>query len=124
MVQITTSVRKLINKASKTSKYRNQKAVCLSKHNHDSKLEANYCNRLLAMKQNKEIVDYDVQQSFDLKINGIVICRHVVDFFVHICLLEFEAHDTKGMKTDVWRIKHKMFQVLYPTIKYVVVEKH
>lgn len=107
------------------SKYRNQKTMCLSKHDHDSKLEANYCNRLLAMKQSGEIHSYGVQQSFDLKIDDILICRHIVDFFVRVKSECFEAHEIKSKitKTASWSIKHKLFKALYPHIKYEVIMK-
>ena len=108
----------------KRSKYGNHRVYCLSKHLHDSKLEANYCNRLLAMQQAREISHYETQVSFDLNVEGKLICKHIVDFCIwkndpHPC----EVHDTKGMKTDVWRLKHKLFEALYPYITYVVVTK-
>lgn len=115
------------------SKYRNQKTVCLSKHNHDSKLEANYCNRLLAMKQAGEIYDFMEQENYPLCVNGIKICNHIVDFVVFIqpnknnkTKIISEVHEIKSKitKTASWSIKHKLFKALYPYIKYEVIEKN
>ncbi len=140
-----TELKKLLNKQAGRSKYGNHKVHCLSKHLHDSKLEANYCNRLLAMKQAGEIILYEVQKKFPLTIKidsweGTYteehICDHIVDFYILKKVIVgyglmkggmdyiYEVHDTKGMKTDVWRIKHKLFQVLYPEIPYRVITAH
>ncbi len=119
-----TELKKILNKQAGHNKYGNHKVKCLSKHTHDSKLEANYCNRLYAMRQKGEIIDYDVQVPYDLMVKDILICRHIVDFKLTYHNGEVEVHDTKGMKTDVFIIKHKLFKVLYPDIKYRVIEAH
>lgn len=104
-------------------KFRNKKTFCLSRHEHDSKFEANYCNRLLAMKQKKEIADYDIQVPFDFIVVSQLICRHFVDFVVYKSLTDIECHETKGCRTAVWEIKRKLFRALYPTIPYIVISK-
>lgn len=127
MPQLPAALKKLLNK-DKRSKYGNHKVCCLSKHTHDSKLEANYCNRLLAMKQKGEVQSYIIQKSFDLEIQGILICRHIVDFYITFDdadgFLRQECHDTKGVKTADWVIKRKMFQALYPNVQYKVITAH
>ena len=114
------------------NKYHNKKTTCLSRHRHDSKFEANYCNRLLAMQQRGEIKSYKIQHSFDLKIKDELICRHVVDFLVFnnrylegaiVLPGDIEAHEAKGFRTDVWEIKRKLFKAVYPTIPYIVISK-
>lgn len=119
-----TELQKILNKQAGRNKYGNHKVCCLSKHTHDSKLEANYCNRLLAMLQAKEIKSYDVQFRIGFIVNGVPVCDHIVDFLVIGLDGKRECHDTKGMKTDVWRIKYKLFKALYPTVEYKVIEKH
>lgn len=105
------------------SKYGNIRKQCFSQHLHASKLEANYCNRLLAMRQKGEIGAFDIQVSFDLYgPNRELICTHVVDFVVWINGRR-EVHETKGHATDVWRIKKKLFEANYPDIKYLVVRR-
>lgn len=125
-MNIPIEIRDLLKaKSNRQNKYGNHKVHCLSKHLHDSKLEANYCNRLLAMKQSGDIHDYKIQYKFSMYVNCIHICDHIVDFYICFKINDpFEVHDTKGMKTDVWRIKYKLFQACYPDVKYIVVEKN
>lgn len=135
-----TELKKLLNKKAGHNKYGNHKVHCLSKHLHDSKLEANYCNRLLAMKQKKEIFDYRTQISFEMVVAEQHICSHIVDFLIYLkpesmladiaqvifqCSAGLiEVHDTKGVKTDVFIIKHKLFKALYPHIEYKIITAH
>lgn len=106
-------------------KYGNHKAHCLSKHLHDSKLEANHCNSLLADLQRGKVLSYEVQVPFDLVVNGKLICRHILDFYVCVTGKEhiWEVRDAKGVKTRDWIIKRKLFEALYPSIPYVVVTR-
>lgn len=109
-------------------KYLNCKTLCLSKHNHDSRFEADYCNRLLAMQIKGEIYQYGVQVPFDLIVNKILICRHNVDFLVVLTKAvvdggAIQVHETKGIRTAAWSIKRKLFQALNPGIKYVIIQK-
>lgn len=119
----------MIWKKNKAPKYRNIKRACLSRHEHDSIFEANYCNRLLAMQQKGEIVSYAVQVPFDLTVNGVLVCRHNVDFLVRIkdglpvVQENTEVHEAKGIRTAAWSIKRKLFQALFPGIKYVIIQK-
>ncbi len=112
------------------NKYHNKKSRCLSKHIHDSKMEAAYCDRLLARVQNQEILGYEVQVPFELKVEGVLICTHVVDFLTFKFvpdgqrqIREEEVHEVKGCELDVWKIKRNLFKVLYPKIKYIVVKQ-
>ena len=106
-----------IKKALK-SKYGNKKTICLLKHIHDSKLEADECNRLYAARQNRLIKDFRVQVPFPLP--G---CVHIVDFLVYLNDGRKEVRDTKGFKTYVWRLKYKLFILSYPDIPYRVIER-
>ena len=107
------------------SKYRNIPTTCLSKHRHDSRAEADYCNYLLASVQQGKITGYEIQKPFELA-PGIV---HVVDFLV--CLrgdamfggVIEEVHEVKGTETKEWCIKYKLFRQKYPHIKYVLIKK-
>lgn len=105
------------------NKFRNRKTQCLSKHMHDSAFEASYCDRLLSMKMSKEIIDYEVQKAFDLKINNIIVCRHIVDFVVITKEGHGECHEVKGFQTDVWKLKHRMFNAMYPSINYIIISR-
>jgi hypothetical protein len=86
------------------------------KHTHDSKLEADECNRLYSEQQNRLIKDFRVQVPFPLP--G---CVHIVDFLVYLNDGRKEVRDTKGFKTDVWRLKYKLFILSYPDISYRII---
>lgn len=103
-------------------KYNNKKTYCLSKHYHDSKFEASYCNRLLAMKQKGEIYHYVTQAVINLCGEGRTRITHIVDFIVYPSKEGTpEVHETKGFFTQVARMKKKMFEQKYPHIPYKVI---
>ena len=99
------------------SKYHNIKTRCLSRHLHDSKFEASYCNKLLAMKKRGEISDYDAQWRVDLGAN----ITHILDFLVYRKDGLPEVHETKGVWTPVARLKKKLFEAKYPDTPYKVI---
>ncbi len=108
------------------NKYGNKRSSCLLKHDHDSRAEADYCNSLLADKYNKKIIDFKVQQRWEVA-PGI---NHVVDFEVErweikgcVACHRIEVHDVKGFATDVWKMKYKLFVAKYPYIKYVIINR-
>ena len=103
-------------------KYNSKSTKCLQGHYHPSMLEAKYCNELQAKKELGEIVDYTTQYKIDYMINGKKICSHYVDFWVEVEKNVFEAHETKGFETPLWRLKHKLFLALFPNIAYVVIK--
>jgi hypothetical protein len=104
---------------SRPSKYRNKK----TEYNgviYDSKGEAGIAQELDVMLKANEIAGWARQISYPLKVNGSLICMHIVDF----CILhndgDSEVIEFKGMPTRDWRIKKKLFQAVYPKIKYTV----
>lgn len=105
------------------SKYHNKISMCLLKHTHDSRAEADYCNYLLACKQNKLIHCFEIQVPY-LVAEGV---WHIVDFLVHMPLNKIpfveQVHEVKGVATAEWKIKKKLFMAKYPHIKYVVINK-
>ena len=97
--------------------------TCISNHGHQSREEAEYCNILLFMKKAKEIKDYSVQYGVDLTVNGKTICRHIVDFRVENNDGSIEMYEYKGFPTAIWDLKRKLFEALYPDIKYNIKTK-
>ena len=104
-------------------KYRNKPSYCLKHHYHDSKLEANVCNRLLAMTMNSEIKGYRSQVRFDLILDKVKVSTHIVDFLITHNNGRQEVWEAKQHKNLTWRIKYKLFRQLYPEIPYKVIEK-
>lgn len=105
------------------NKYGNKKLRCLNGHLHDSTIEANYCLRLKAMLQHKEILAYSTQPRFALEVGGKLICHHIVDFLVVTNDNETQVHEVKGFATPEWMLKKKLFEALKPHIKYIVIKK-
>ena len=106
------------------NKFGNKTMHCFSNHKHDSKMEAEYCNQLLAKKQKGDIIDYESQVTFELIVNEIKICGHRVDFLVETSKGKEEVHEVKGFGTMMWYMKMKLFKALYPDIPYLVIKKN
>ena len=107
---------------SRGPKYGNERRTpCRQKHIHDSKLEADYCNQLELLTRAGEIRQYNVQYSFPLIVEGILIAKHIVDFVVINNEGGREVHETKGYATKDWKLKRKLFNVLYPLYTYHVI---
>ena len=104
-------------------KFGNKSCRCLLKHIHDSILEADVCNRLLAKVKAKEIDSYVSQKTYDLTANYKTICQHRVDFLVYHKNGELEVVEAKGMATALWRLKKKIFESAFPDINYRVITR-
>lgn len=103
------------------SKYHSATCRCNQGHIHDSRGEAGYCNQLTLLVKAKEIQGYEIQKTYDLRVNGKLICRHRVDFVVTKLDGNCEIHEYKGFATQVWNIKRKLFEACYLSIPYLVV---
>jgi len=101
-------------------KYSNRSQECWEKHRHQSMLESDLCNQLTAMKKAGEITAFTTQHKIELVVNGVKVGTHYVDFFVIFSLGRTEFWEAKGYDTDVWKIKKKIVEALYPDIPYVV----
>lgn len=106
----------------KRPKYSNRSARCWNKDHaiHQSILEADYCNELNLMKKAGQILDYHTQHKIEIKVNGIHITNHYVDFCVLKTKKAMEFHETKGYATDVWKMKRRLVEALFPGIPYIV----
>ena len=107
----------------KRLKYNNQTCICRQNHRHDSIAEGRYCDQLELLKKAGDIKDSELQVTFDLKVNGYKICGHRVDFLVTTNYGEKEVHEWKGFSTQIWNLKRKLFEAIYPDIKYITIRK-
>jgi len=105
------------------NKYNSIWTKCNQGHNHQSKIEAAYCNDLNLLKKVKKIIDYKTQIKIPLIVNDILICNHIIDFEIINNNGNKEFHEVKGMETKDWKLKKKLTEILYPTINYVVIKK-
>lgn len=65
------------------------------------------------------LVSIALQPRFPLVVNGVKIATYVGDFY---CIDKDGVgflYDAKGMKTEVYRLKSKLFHALYPHLRIV-----
>lgn len=82
-----------------------------------SKREADHAATLemmrLASDPAKCAVKVEYQVRFPIHVNGVKVCSYVADFVVHFHDGHREVHDAKGFRTDVYKLKKKMFEAEY-----------
>lgn len=86
----------------------------------DSKKEADYYCQLKLLKRAGEIKDFGMQERFELlptfKKNGTTFrsITYIADFVVVNNDGTTEVIDVKGMETQTFKIKQKLFEYMYP----------
>jgi len=99
------------------SKYGNVR-VMFNGRNFDSKREAQHAARLemlrKAVDDKERVVDIQYQIPFELKVNGKLVAKYIADFRVRFADGRVEIHDAKGVRTDVYKLKKKFFEAMYP----------
>ena len=97
-----------------TNKYKNKKVV-VDNILFDSKKEANYYTKLKILRDAGKIVDLELQKRFVLqqgfKLNGKTYrsITYVADFVYKDDKGQVHIVDTKGYRTQVYKIKKKLF---------------
>jgi len=94
---------------------------------YDSKREAEYARELdLRMHaQGKDRVEtWERQIRFPLIVNGLKICTYVCDFLVRYADGRRELVEVKGMQTEIFKLKLKLFRATFlndhPEIIYTI----
>ena len=91
----------------------------------DSKLEAARYKILKQLEQAGELTDLEVQVDFPcvVTVNGEdqKICSYIADFRYKRDG-EYVVEDTKGVITQVFRLKKKLVEALYPGTKILIVK--
>jgi hypothetical protein len=88
---------------------------------YDSKLEAGLAHELDMRRRIGEIREIKPQHTFELRVNGHLVCRHRVDFLVTMPDGSLKVYEAKGWATEDWRIKRELFLATHPEIPYEVV---
>ena len=107
-------------------KYHNQKTT-IDGITFDSKKEAEYYCELKLRKRAKEIKDFDLQPKFVLQEgftkNGKRYreIAYIADFLIEHNDGRKEIVDTKGYKTDEFRLKQKLFEKKYEELTLTVI---
>lgn len=87
-----------------------------------SKSEAKYAAILGFMLRVGQIKQWWRQVRVPLIVNGVTVCTMVADFQVEHLDGARELIEVKGLETDVYKIKRKLFAACYPDRKYTVVK--
>lgn len=108
------------------NKYRNKKVI-VDKKEFDSKREGNRYKELKLLERAGEIKDLELQPRFLLqdsfKKNGRTFRKieYVADF-KYIENGKAIVEDVKGMQTDVFKLKHKIFEKVYPDLELKIIK--
>lgn len=82
-----------------------------------SKLEATHARDLDLMRHSQsvdsKVVAVNYQYRMPVKVNGVLICHYVADFYVSFADGHHEIHETKGAKTDIYKLKKKLVEAIY-----------
>jgi hypothetical protein len=107
------------------SKYHNKSSV-YDGYYYASKLEAGHAQNLDTLKKAGKVIKWERQIPIDLIANGIKICRYYCDFKVWWTDGKITLEETKGIETDVYRIKRKLLEAFYmpehPELEYIVIK--
>lgn len=93
------------------AKYGNVKTV-VDGITFDSKREATRYGTLKLMQKAGLISDLRLQVPYEIKVNGMKICKYVADF-VYIERGKEVVEDVKGMKTSVYNLKKKLMKACF-----------
>ena len=77
-----------------------------------SVIERNYYVYLQMQQRAGEIEWFEKQVSFTFVVDSVSVCRYIADFVV-MTNGEFEVRDTKGVETETFKIKKKLFKAIY-----------
>ena len=115
------------HKVPKKNKYRNIKTT-IDGITFDSKKEAEHYCMLKILKQAGEIKDfglqprYELQPSFEKNGEKYRAITYIADFVIVNNDGTTEVVDIKGVETQVFKIKKKMFEYMYPDLSLKVVK--
>lgn len=111
-----------------TSKYKNEK-VTLDGYTFDSKLEAERYSQLKLLLRAKEITNLTLQPEYVLipsfKKHGKTYRQltYIADFSYTNKNGNTIVEDVKGMQTDVFKIKYKLFEYFFPELELHILTK-
>ena len=89
--------------------------------NFASKKEAEHYADLKKRLNKREITDLMIQPIFPIEINGVKICRVILDFkYWDVKLKCWMYIDVKGMYTAISRLKHKMCEAQHRILVTIV----
>ena len=112
---------KMFSKSRKKNKY-NAKTKSYRGRTYHSTLERDYAAQLDLLKKAGEIKRIIPQFKIDIRVNEVHICNYYIDFKVVRPDGTEEYHEVKGFETDLWRMKWRLVQAIYPDWKFVLIK--
>ena len=113
------------NQFSNQNKFRNIRQT-YNGYSYASRLEARTAANLDMMKKaidkRQRVEKWERQHKIDLRVNGIHIANYFVDFKVWFTDGRIEFWESKGMETDVFRIKFALTKAIYPEYNLVLIK--
>lgn len=107
----------------KQSKYKNKKVV-VNGIKFDSELEANHYKTLLLLERAGAIKDlrlqvkFELQPSFNKNGKHYRAINYIADFvYYDISKEKTVVEDTKGYKTEIYKLKKKLFEYKFPELE-------
>lgn len=89
---------------------------------YQSKLEARYAEHLDWLVKAGDLLKWEKQVKLELVIAGHRICNYYIDFKEHWIGGDIVYTECKGFETELWRLKWKLTEALWPNIEGV--EEH
>lgn len=93
---------------------------------YQSKFEAHYAFELDARLRAGEIERWERQVKIPLDVNGYHISNYYIDFVAYYPDGTIEYVECKGLASEVWKLKWKIFEALFsdrPDVKLTVVKQ-
>ena len=112
------------------NKYRNEKII-IDEIRFDSKLEARrYCELKLLQRANeiknlRRQVTFELQPSYRKNNKTIRAINYIADFvYYDVKKDKTIIEDTKGFKTEIYKLKKKMFEYKYPDLEIKEIKRN
>lgn len=102
----------MIYRIKRQNKY-NASSTIYNNTAYHSKKEAAYAKELDLRKKAGDIKDWERQVRISLDVNGYHICNYYIDFKIIHNDGSIELVEVKGFRTEVWRLKWKLFEAIY-----------
>jgi hypothetical protein len=78
-----------------------------------SKGEAGRYQELKLLLHAGEITDLHLQEKYELKVAGVLICNYIADFVYETPDGEVVVEDFKGVRTEAYRLKKKLMLAVH-----------
>ena len=102
------------------NKYRAKK-VKIDDITFDSILESSRYLHLKELLEHNLISDLEIHPPYPCEVNGKKVCVYKADFRYKNKQGETVVEDTKGIQTDVFKLKKKLVEALYPGLEIQVI---